>query len=991
MSLTTEDEIISRLTDQGAKYYVDVDFPSSEDSLYRLKSTLPTYAQAMGAVTEWRRPNEFAQDEDYFKDNEESGKLVPGALPSGYLMSACAMLWSGGEGLIEDVFGSEPDDFKRYGIYTCRFYKNGGWKEVITDTRIPCGQDGAPKYGRGADLGEIYYPLLEKAYAKLHGTYESIAKGSIAEALVDLTGGSCDKINLKSEKVKKQVEAGFIWDELVSFITKGYVTGASLSSPSGTYQVAEEEESGGLITNLAYPFLEVREVASSTGEMQFVKLKNPWPQGGWKGDWSPSSSKWDDYPEVYAELVEGKPEDDSIFWMNFKDLCVVFSKVYVLRVFPDERNYRQYCLTGDWVGKTAGGAHKSTLAQPPPLNPSGSTVAAPETNEATSLTLAGGLKKHTKVVPAADAFWFNNPQFQIHCEKRTLAHISLMQQDRRIRSQLRENYPISFEIIRTKRILADINNAHPRVWEIDSSTDLLADSTKAAYSSHLPQREVSVADLELDPAFVYTIVPHPLQRLREGKFFVRIMANQDLLVEQTFETSSLYLPGSWDKISERDTSGGPLRIIDEKAKSFKENPKWCQNPQYLLTTTRPLTAYDDEEDAMPKHIDIKIVVRRTDSGKNKGSSGGKRTSRDDGHRKGSAMSAEKSLPTIGMVVCKAPMSDKDMKLAAQRRRQTDAKINALGQKLPTKESSLKLAKKKMMAEARAAAVEEAIPEKGGGRDYIDEDKEMTEEQLMVNPNKSGSIGKIPDRKMVISKEEWSICTDDKSTDVSALYMKQVDIAVLSDGLLIIPSMSEKSIKGGFTLEVHSDYPVKVEELPETRSKTLSGEWTESTSGGNHLCTEWKKNPKFTLKLKNTEPALVKISLSRNQKTWATQVAKDSIGTMMGFYIMNSSKIVRDMDFIYHDGKPWTETPFVPLNDVSTPESFMLPPLPDDESYCIMPTTFDSGMKGAFFLSVVTESDFSLYPQSSSKKDDSKSGGLGALGGSSRRATNMGRK
>lgn len=42
-----------------------------------------------------------------------------------------------------------------------------------------------------------------------------------------------------------------------------------------------------------------------------------------------------------------------------------------------------------------------------------------------------------------------------------------------------------------------------------------------------------------------------------------------------------YLHGSWDRTSDRDTAGGPLRLVDEN-KGIKNNPKWCQNPQYLL-------------------------------------------------------------------------------------------------------------------------------------------------------------------------------------------------------------------------------------------------------------------------------------------------------------------------------------------------------------------------------------------------------------------------
>lgn len=44
-------------------------------------------------------------------------------------------------------------------------------------------------------------PLVPlQAYAKLHGTYESINGGSVGEALVDLTGGCCEKISFTSGK-----------------------------------------------------------------------------------------------------------------------------------------------------------------------------------------------------------------------------------------------------------------------------------------------------------------------------------------------------------------------------------------------------------------------------------------------------------------------------------------------------------------------------------------------------------------------------------------------------------------------------------------------------------------------------------------------------------------------------------------------------------------------------------------------------------------------
>ena len=88
---------------------------------------------------------------------------------------------------------------------------------------------------------------------------------------------------------------------------------------------------------------------------------------------------------------------------------------------------------------------------------------------------------------------------------------------------------------------------------------------------------------------------------------------------------------------------------------------------------------------------------------------------------------------------------------------------------------------------------------------------------------------------------------------------------------------------------------------------------------------------------------------------------------MGFYLMQGHKPNRDMGNIYHEGKPWGESPFVPLHSVGTPEGFMLAPLPEGEVYSIMPCTFDPGKKGSFFLSVVTDVDFTLTSASGSSK------------------------
>jgi hypothetical protein len=49
--------------------------------------------------------------------------------------------------------------------------------------------------------------LLFKAYAKLHGSYQVLESGTAAEAMVDMTGGVVDELDLAQERVKQQLRS----------------------------------------------------------------------------------------------------------------------------------------------------------------------------------------------------------------------------------------------------------------------------------------------------------------------------------------------------------------------------------------------------------------------------------------------------------------------------------------------------------------------------------------------------------------------------------------------------------------------------------------------------------------------------------------------------------------------------------------------------------------------------------------------------------------
>ncbi len=90
------------------------------------------------------------------------------------------------ENLIKNIFLAYDVNA---GVYALRIFRQGIPTVVIVDDRLPCCDDGSLAFGRGKDIGELWIPIIEKAYAKSYGTYANIVGGTIDGALADLSGG----------------------------------------------------------------------------------------------------------------------------------------------------------------------------------------------------------------------------------------------------------------------------------------------------------------------------------------------------------------------------------------------------------------------------------------------------------------------------------------------------------------------------------------------------------------------------------------------------------------------------------------------------------------------------------------------------------------------------------------------------------------------------------------------------------------------------------
>lgn len=85
------------------------------------------------------------------------------------------------------------------GVYGIRFNVDGEWTFIIIDDWMPVDANGRLLYAHCKDPQEVWVPLLEKAFCKLHTCYEMCDGGKSAEAIFSFYGGVSGKIAVNDQ------------------------------------------------------------------------------------------------------------------------------------------------------------------------------------------------------------------------------------------------------------------------------------------------------------------------------------------------------------------------------------------------------------------------------------------------------------------------------------------------------------------------------------------------------------------------------------------------------------------------------------------------------------------------------------------------------------------------------------------------------------------------------------------------------------------------
>lgn len=179
-------------------------------------------------------------------------------------------------------------------------------------------------------MQELWPSLVEKAYARLHGGYAAIASGCVADALIDLTGGVVDTLNLAAGLEPE----GAVWLHIMQTLAAGNLVvclaeqqqSAGAGAAEGVSTSAAAGCCGGwvpgiagLLANSPYSILAAKVLPSG---QKLLRLHNPWaPDGVWQGAWGPDAPEWGSEEGAAALAADAAMEeglqDPATFWCSF--------------------------------------------------------------------------------------------------------------------------------------------------------------------------------------------------------------------------------------------------------------------------------------------------------------------------------------------------------------------------------------------------------------------------------------------------------------------------------------------------------------------------------------------------------------------------------------------------------------------------------------------------------------------------------------------------
>ncbi|XP_036378348.1 calpain-9 [Megalops cyprinoides] len=464
--------------------FEDPDFPACDSSLF--------YSQSVPINFQWKRPLEICQDPKFILGGADRTDICQGELGDCWLLAAIASLTLHKQTLARVVPHDQSFEDRYAGIFHFQFWQHNQWLDVVVDDKLPTVRNRLV-FVHSADNNEFWSALLEKAYAKLHGSYEALKGGSTLEAMEDFTGGVGETYETKAAP-----------DNLFQILQKAQERGSMLGCSIDITSSAESEArtSTGLVKGHAYSITGLEEVNYRGGKIQLIRVRNPWGQVEWNGPWSDNSREWNMIDRAEKNRIMQNSLDDGEFWMEFGDFKANYDRIEICNLTPDAltddttRKWEVTMFEGNWIrGSTAGGCRNYI-----------------------------------------DTFW-TNPQFKLtlvdtddDADDQCSVIVALMQKNRRrLRKEGLDLETIGFAIYEA-----------PNEEDHQGKDFFRYNASKARSKTYINVREISQRFLL--PPGNYLLVPTTFQPHHEADFMLRIFSEKKADTQELGNTIEADLP-----------------------------------------------------------------------------------------------------------------------------------------------------------------------------------------------------------------------------------------------------------------------------------------------------------------------------------------------------------------------------------------------------------------------------------------------------------------
>jgi len=325
--------------------FVDKEFPPSRRSL----GDIPPLAG--GKEPDWVPVRQLRSGTwKLFEGGISPNDLLQGSIGNCWLVAAMASLAEFPEA-VEALFLTHELTASGRCEVQLHDMKNRRVKLSI-DEFIPChprewwDEEGTPLFAR-PNGNEAWVLLLEKAFAKMLGSYMELSGGNCCTAFRAFTGEANVFVWARGEGEVARVEGEWkrmdlakgdthfvwnpgmedrrdaegLWDEVRTYDQQSYLVACSMRAVHGQEHVRID----GLVEAHAYSLLHAVEVEGN----RLLFLRNPWGNDKrWNGRWSDGDDAWAKNPGVRRRL---RPEfrDDGAFWIAWVDFQAIFDFVFV--------------------------------------------------------------------------------------------------------------------------------------------------------------------------------------------------------------------------------------------------------------------------------------------------------------------------------------------------------------------------------------------------------------------------------------------------------------------------------------------------------------------------------------------------------------------------------------------------------------------------------------------------------------------------------------